>query len=250
LGLPITNTMVMTWGMTAALVLVVRWVMGGKPSLVPTRGQLVLEAFVEQLQALAQPILGKALLRDAFPLLFALFVYILMHNWSALIPGVGTVGRYDAQGHLLYFLRPANADLNTTLGLALVAMTAWAYWVLRYEGLKGFIAHTFGNKADKREVPALLYGFLFVVFFLVGLIECISILFRLVSLSFRLYGNVFGGENLLGAMQSVMRFGLPIPFYCLEFLIGAIQAFVFILLVTVYLGLACPPPDSAEHEAA
>ena len=77
------------------------------------------------------------------------------------------------------------------------------------------------------------------IFFLVGIIELISIAFRPVTLSFRLFGNVFGGENLLAAMSSISRWGLPIPFYFFELIIGVVQALVFTLLVSVYIGLIC-----------
>jgi F-type H+-transporting ATPase subunit a len=107
----------------------------------------------------------------------------------------------------------------------------------------------FGNKADKTEIPAYIYYPLFVVFFAVGVIEVISILFRPVSLSFRLFGNVFGGENLLHAMSGIQKWGLPIPFYFLELLIGFVQALVFTLLVSVYIGLICNHGDEDHGHA-
>jgi F-type H+-transporting ATPase subunit a len=92
---------------------------------------------------------------------------------------------------------------------------------------------------------------MFVLFFGVGLIEVISILFRPVSLSFRLFGNIFGGENLLHAMFGIQKWLLPAPFYILELLIGLIQAMVFTLLVAVYIGLICNHGDDhgSAHEA-
>jgi F-type H+-transporting ATPase subunit a len=105
----------------------------------------------------------------------------------------------------------------------------------------------FGNKADKNEIPALIYYPLFLIFFGVGLIEVISIAFRPVSLSFRLFGNVFGGENLLHSMSAITPWILPVPFYFLELLIGFVQALVFTLLVSVYIGLICAHGDD-HHE--
>lgn len=241
---PITNAMLTGWIISFLLIGLVRWALGGRPQLVPSRGQLVLESAVEGLQNLLKPIVGPSILPHAFPVLIGFFVFILMHNWSGLLPGVGTFGFWDESGHLLYFFRPANSDLNTTLGLSILAMLAWAYIVLRYEGFKSFVAHLFGNKADRKEVPFLIYSFLFFVFLMVGFIECVSIVFRLVSLSFRLYGNVFGGESLLATIHGIYRFILPVPFYFLEVLIGAIQALVFTLLLAVYIGLVC------NHEEA
>jgi len=105
----------------------------------------------------------------------------------------------------------------------------------------------FGNKADKKEVPAVIYYPLFIIFFLVGIIEVISIAFRPISLSLRLFGNVFGGESLMHAMSGMQKWGLPAPFYFLELLIGFVQAFVFTLLVSVYIGLICNHGDD-HHE--
>jgi F-type H+-transporting ATPase subunit a len=148
------------------------------------------------------------------------------------------------------FVRPGNADLNTTLALALVATASWFYFIMRYAGLSFVIKDLFGNKADRAEVPAYIYFPLFLVFFAVGIIEVISIMVRPISLSLRLFGNVFGGENLLHAMSSITRWGLPIPFYFLELLIGFVQALVFVLLVSVYIGLICNHGDEHEGHAS
>jgi len=86
-----------------------------------------------------------------------------------------------------------------------------------------------------------------VIFFGVGLIEIVSIMFRPISLSFRLFGNVFGGENLMHSMSAISPWGLPIVFYFLEMLIGLVQALVFTLLVSVYIGLICNHGDDAGH---
>ena len=135
-----------------------------------------------------------------------------------------------------------------TLALAIVSFVAWGYYVLRYAGLKVLLHDLFGNKADKADVPAAMYYVLFLIFFAVGFIEIISILLRLVSLSFRLYGNMFGGENLLTSIMGMAPWWLPIPlpFYFLETLIGLVQALVFTLLVAVYIGLICNH-EGEEH---
>lgn len=243
-NLPITNSMLTGWIVSVGLIMLVQFIIKGQPKLIPSKGQLVLETLLSGLKNILEPITGKNILPHAFPLLIGLFCFILIHNWSGLIPGVGTIGIIDQTGHLLYFFRPSNSDLNTTLSISIICMLAWAYLVLRFEGIKSFTSHLFGNKANRKEVPFLIYAFLFFIFILVGAIECVSILFRLVSLSFRLYGNVFGGESLLTAMQGLCKYILPVPFYFLEVLIGAIQAFVFTLLVAVYIGLVC------NHEEA
>ncbi len=202
---------------------------------------------------LTSPIVGSKVARATFPLLVGLFIYILIQNWSGLFPGVGTVKIFDQEANVWRdFVRPGNADMNSTIALALVSFIAWIYFVFRYAGPKVIIHDIFGNKANKNEIPAAIYYFLFLIFFAVGIIELISIAFRPVSLSFRLFGNVYGGENLIHAMTGILKWGLPIPFYFLEILIGFVQALVFTLLVSVYIGLICNHGDGHEegHGAA
>ncbi|MEY4489185.1 MAG: hypothetical protein RIQ79_1693 [Verrucomicrobiota bacterium] len=240
--LPVTNSMVTSWLVAAVLIIVIRLAIK-KPQLVPTRGQAMVERLVEGVLDLISPIVGSKVAKHTFPLLIALFTFILIQNWSGLFPGVGTV---FYQGKEL--IRPGNADMNGTIALAIVSFAAWFYFIMRYAGPKLVLFDIFGNKADKKEIPAVIYYFLFVIFFAVGLIEIVSIVFRPVSLSFRLFGNVFGGENLLHAMSGMCKWGLPIPFYFLELLIGFVQALVFTLLVSVYIGLICNHGDDHHDD--
>jgi F-type H+-transporting ATPase subunit a len=243
--LPITNSMVTSWTVAIVLIVVIRIAIK-RPTLVPSRGQAVVEYLVEGVMDLITPIVGNRVAKPAFPLLVGLFTFILIQNWSGLVPGVGTIFmRHHVTGEMLEFVRPGNADLNSTVALALVAFVAWFYFIMRYAGPSFVFKDIFGNKANKREIPSIIYYPLFLVFGAVGLIEIVSIIFRPISLSFRLFGNVYGGENLLHAMSSMSRWGLPIPFYFLELLIGFVQALVFTLLVSVYIGLICNHGD--EH---
>lgn len=237
--LPITNSMVTSWIVSLLLILGIRLAVGKKPQLVPSKGQAIVESLVVGIQNMIEPIVGKRMVKHTFPLLVGFFIFILIHNWSGLIPGVGTFGHYDDHGHLLYYFRPGSADLNLTLALSIVSFTAWLYFIVRYAGFKTIAYDIFGNKADKRDVPATAYYGLFLIFFAVGIIEIISIVFRLVSLSFRLFGNIFGGENLITSITGIFSYILPVPFYFLEILIGFIQAFVFTLLTAIYIGLIC-----------
>ncbi len=246
-GLGVTNSMVMSWVVSFLIIVAVRW-MVGQPKLIPGRAQATIEVMMERVRNLITPIVGAHMVRPTFPLLMALFFFILLHNWSSLLPGVGTVGHIENGGHLVYFFRPGNADLNGTLALAIIAMVSWFYFVIRYAGWRALVFDLFGNKANKKEVPAMLYHFLFFVFLGVGVIEVISILFRPISLSLRLYGNVFGGENLLHSVSGLLAWLLPVPFYFLEFLIGFVQALVFTLLVSVYIGSVCNHGDHADAQ--
>ena len=243
--LPVTNSMVATWTIALALIIVIR-LATRNPRLVPTRSQAIVESLVQGVLDLITPIVGARAARPAFPLLVGLFTYILIQNWSGLLPGVGTIKVLE-HGEWKELIRPGNADMNSTVALAAVSMLCWLYFVLRYAGVRVLVHDLFGNKADRREIPVVIYYLLYVIFFGVGLIEIISILFRPVSLSFRLFGNVFGGENLMHAMFGIVKWIVPTPFYFLELLIGFVQALVFTLLVSVYIGLICNHGDEAEH---
>lgn len=240
--LPISNSMVTSWVVAALLVIAIRLAVR-KPTLIPSHGQAFVEHLVEGIMDLIKPIIGAKAYRAAFPVLVSLFIFILIQNWSGLIPGVGTIFKTNEEGGWMELIRPGNADMNGTIALAICAMLTWLYLIVRYAGPKAIFLDIFGNKADKTETPAVIYYPLFLIFFAVGLLEIVSISFRPVSLSFRLFGNVFGGENLIHAMSGMQRWGLPIPFYFLEVLIGFVQAFVFTLLVSVYIGLICNHGD-------
>lgn len=240
-GIPITNAITTSWFFSLLIIIAFRLMMK-KPQLIPSKGQAIIESLLEGIRGIIAPIVGKKVAKVTFPILIGFFTFILIHNWSGLLPGVGTFGFWEGEGaqrHLTYFFRPANADLNMTLALALVSFFAWLYITLRYAGIKVIANDLFGNKADKNEIPIALYFCLFAIFFIVGLIEIISIIFRPVSLSLRLFGNVFGGENLLASITGLVGWIVPAPFYFLEILVGLVQALVFIILVSVYIGLIC-----------
>ena len=241
LGLPITNSMITTWVIAIVLIVAIRLAVG-KASLIPTRGQAVVEGLYTGIESVMEPIVGKKMIGKVLPMLLCLFIFILINNWSGLIPGVGAFGWKDASGNIAeYYFRPANSDLNTTVALAGIAILGWLYFVLRYAGIKLLIFDLFGNKADKKETPAALYVFLSAVFLLVGCIEVVSIAIRPVTLSMRLFGNVLGGETLLTTILNMLPWYIPgaLPFYLLETLVGLIQALVFTLLTAVYIGLIC-----------
>ena len=142
--------------------------------------------------------------------------------------------------------RGANADLNMTLAMALVFMACWLVWSLREVGPLGFVKELFAPKGD---TTGFLKVLMVVVFLAAGCIEVISILFRPVSLSFRLYGNIFAGENMLETMARLvpgLGWLLPIPFYFLELLVGLVQALVFMLLTAVFTLLMCQHAEG-EH---
>jgi len=246
-GWAITNSMVTGWGISLVLIAFVLLLVR-RPQIFPTRGQAVFESLLEGLRDLFEPIVGKRAFPAAFPLLVTFFIFILFHNWMGLIPGVGTVGwGHDVDGKFEVttpFIRPFNSDFNSTIALALISFGAYLIIIFKYAGPKVILWDLFGNKAEKAETPAWLYPILSLVFILVGLIELFSIAIRPFTLSVRLFGNIFGGENLLHGT------GFFPVFYFMELLVGLIQALVFTLLTSVYIGLICNHGDDHDHDEA
>lgn len=247
-GWRITNSMVTGWLISLAIITVIL-VAVGNPKVLPGKAQSVFESILEALRDLFEPIVGKKAFPAVFPLLVTLFIFILIQNWSGLLPGVGTIGKghTDAEGHFHLtqpWIRPFTADFNSTIALALISFGAFLIIIFKYAGPKLILWDLFGNKADKKETPAWLYPILSLVFLVVGFIEVFSISIRPFTLSVRLFGNVFGGENLLHGTSF-----FPV-FYFMELLVGLIQATVFTLLSAVYVGLICNHGDDHDHDHA
>jgi F-type H+-transporting ATPase subunit a len=236
-GFPVSNSVLTTWIIALLIIVVVR-VLVGTPKIIPSKGQAFVEDVASGLRNALEPIVGKSMIGKVFPTLCGFFVFILLMNWSGLLPGVGTL-KYNGGTHWLDAIRPATSDLNTTLALSIVSFLAWTYFVLRYAGVKVLIFDLFGNKSDRKEVGWPMWIMLSFIFLGVGGIEVVSITFRLISLSFRLYGNVFGGENLIHSLGGIAPYVVPALAGLLEVLVGLIQAFVFTLLSAVYIGLIC-----------
>ena len=247
-GIPVSNSILTTWILAAVVIIAIR-VLIGTPKIVPNKGQALVENMASGLRDALEPIVGKSMIGKVFPTLCGFFIFILLMNWSGLLPGVGTI-KYNSDGHWLDAIRPATSDLNTTLALSIISFVAWTYFVLRYAGFKVLIFDLFGNKADKKELSTPMWIMLSFIFLGVGGIEVVSIAFRLISLSFRLYGNVFGGENLIHALGGIAPYVVPAIAGLLEVLVGLIQAFVFTLLSAVYIGLICNHEGGHDEEHA
>jgi len=248
-GFFLTNSMLVTWIVALVLILFAR-LATRRLADVPTGMQNFWEWLVESLYEFLEGIIGSSLVKKTFWFFATVFVFILASNWFGLIPGVGTVGWGAAGEHGFKVLRPAlrgvNADLNMTFAMAMIFFACWTFWALQVNGVGGFVLHIFGPKGDTTGFLKLL---MIGVFLLVGLLEVVSILFRPVSLSFRLYGNIFAGENMLEAMMVLvpsLGWLIPIPFYFLEVLVGLVQALVFMLLTAVFTLLICTHDEGHE----
>jgi F-type H+-transporting ATPase subunit a len=223
-----------------------------KTSLIPSGLQNFAEWVVESLIEFLSGIMGDKLARKTFWFYGTVFLFILCANWFGLLPGVGSIGWGHETEHGFHVSRPilrgANADFNMTFALASTFFVLWLIWSVRANGVGGFFSHIFVYHGDATgAMKALLY----LIFFLVGFLEVISIMIRPVSLTFRLYGNIYAGESLL---EKMLHMGGPIfgwlaalPFFGLELMVGLIQALVFTLLTAVFTSLMCQHGD--EHHA-
>jgi F-type H+-transporting ATPase subunit a len=249
-GFPITNSMVVTWIVAVGLLLFAR-LSTRHMTAVPGRAQNFFEWLVEGVYGLLESIIGRHLVDRTFWFFATIFIFILAANWVGLLPGVGTIGwgHHTAHGFTVDqpLFRGANADLNMTLAMALVFFACWIVWAFQEVGIRGVLKELFAPKGD---VTGLLRVLMILVFFAAGCLEIVSILFRPVSLSFRLYGNIFAGENMLEAMATLvpgLGWLLPVPFYFMELLVGLVQAMVFMLLTAVFTLLIC---QHEEHPVA
>jgi len=260
----LSNSILVAVIVTVAILLFTRMATR-RMALVPDGRQNFVEFVIEFLYGQVEEIVGEKIAPKVFPLLATLFIFILSANWFGLIPGVGTIGFGEKIGFLTIdphdhdfvpLLRPATADLNMTFAMAAVFMVVWLWITIRETGVIGFIKHTF---APKGGLTGIMWWGLLPIFMFVGVIEIISILFRPVSLSFRLLGNVYAGETLLHSMGNIgelMDLGpklsavlgvlVPLPFYFMEILVGLIQAIVFTLLCAVYVQLSTAH-DEDDH---
>lgn len=262
--LSVTNSMFMMF-VVMAILLIVFWWVGRSMKMVPGRFQGLVELLIEYLSSLTEGSGGKAFGRKVFPLVSGLFIFILFANYTGLLPGVGTIGvereivepaiaaistTQTTQGEteavvhekaLVPFLRPPTADINMTLAMAIVAFIAVQVYGIQSHGVKGRIKHLAN--------PPFLFP-----------IEVIGEFSRIISLSARLFGNVFAGEALLGVMYAITaKIGflvipiiVPVVFLGLELLFGTIQALVFAMLTLVYIAIAAAHEhgdDSHEEHA-
>ncbi len=238
----VTNSMIVTWIVALGLIVFAQ-VATRRMKPVPSGAQNFWEWLVESLYEFLEGIIGPGLVKKTFWFFATIFIFILATNWFGLIPGVGTIGWGEQTPHGFEVTRPlfrgGNADLNMTFAMAMVFMVLWLVWALQANGIRGFFAHLFGAKGESSGVLKIL---LVIIFFLVGFLEVFSICFRPISLSFRLFGNIYAGENMLEAMSKLvpaLGWLLPVPFYFMELLVGVVQALVFTLLTAVFTMLIC-----------
>lgn len=217
---PITNTILDTILVDIVLIGGAFYI-GKKITLIPTSTfQNIAESLIETFYGLTESISQHAASK-IFPYFMTFFIYILFINWSGLIPGVGSIGFFH-EHELVPLFRSAASDLNATLGLALVSAVATHSLSIKMVGIKEYLGRYFSLN------PINLF---------IGILEIISELTKVVSLSFRLFGNIYAGEVVLVTVSSIFAFIFPLPFLLLEVIVGFVQALVFSMLTMAFMAI-------------
>lgn len=217
---PITNTVLHTLLVDALLITGVIYI-NKKLTLIPNNFfQNAIEGIIETFYNLTESI-AKPQASKIFPYFASFFIFILVANWSSLLPGIGTIGIWE-HGELIPLLRGTTSDLNTTLALALISAVATHMLSLKIIGIKEYLSRYFSLN------PINLF---------VGILEIVSEITKVVSLSFRLFGNIFAGEVVLLTVSSIFAFVFPLPFLLLEVIVGMVQALVFSMLTMVFMAI-------------
>lgn len=228
-SLPITNTILNTIAVDALIIYGV-FHLNKNFNKIPGMFQNIVETIVEIFYDLTETIAGKNT-NTIFPYFMSFFIFILITNWTGLIPGNGSIGLREGK-ELVPFFRNATSDLNLTLALTIISLFATHFFAIKTVGIKEYLGRYFSLN------PLNLF---------VGLLEIVSEVTKLISLSFRLFGNIFAGEVLLLTIGSMFAFLLPLPFMALEILVGLVQAMVFAMLTMVFMSMLMTPHSESAH---
>ncbi len=227
----INNSLITTWIVMAVLI-VFAYFVGKNIKKVPGVFQNLAEMIIEYLYNLTEGLAGEHRTERFFPFLATFFIFIMAANYIGLLPGMGTIGYFTTQAGEKTFIplfRSANADINVTLSLALISVGLTHYFSITTVGIVDYLKRYFSIN------PIYLF---------VGLLEIVSEFTKIISLSFRLFGNIFAGEVLLSTISSMLAFIAPLPFMSLELLVGFVQAMVFMMLTLVFMVIL-----TEKHEA-
>ncbi len=229
---PITNSFLVTLVISAIIIIGALLLKRGMKNGKPDGFQNMIEMVFEGLLDLVDSVTGdREQTRKFFPLVATIFIFVILINWVEIVPGLGTVGVEEVHhGHkmLLPFIRSAAADLNVTLVIALIAVVASQFMGITALGFKKYAGKFLVSPFKK---PYFVGTF-------VGILEIISEFAKIISFSFRLFGNIFAGEVLLTVMLMLVPLFIPLPFLFLEIFVGFVQALVFAMLTLVFMKMA------------
>lgn len=233
-GIPLYNTFVSTLIVDAVLLAIV-FVIYKNINRIPGTLQSIFEMLIDYFHTLVEQISGNRV-KAIFPWVTSFFIVILFSNLLGLLPGVGSIGIEHQSNHgettLTPLLRPGTSDFNMTLALAVVSVVATHAIGIRYTGIKDYLSRFFSLN------PIYLF---------VGILELVSEVTKLFSLSFRLFGNIFAGEVVLATISGLFAFIAPIPFLLLESIVAMVQALVFAMLTMVFMSILSTPHHGEEH---
>jgi len=233
---PVTNSFLMTL-IISAIVIVSSLIIKSRLKLVPKGFQniieYVMEAFLNLIDSVTQ---DRRQTKKFFPIVVTIFLFVILSNWIELVPGLGTVGVKEVREGkeiLVPFIRSASADLNVTLAIALISV-----FTAQFMGIAAIGVVRYGGKffVSPFRKPYFIGTF-------VGILELISEVAKIISFSFRLFGNIFAGEVLLIVMLNLVPYFIPLPFLFLELFVGFVQALVFAMLTLVFLKMAVTAHD-------
>ena len=241
----ITNTMLSAW--ITSLLLVALFVFGiRRARMVPGRLQNLIEIAIESLMGFVEGVIGRDLGRRVFPLIATIFLFVAFNAWIALLPIYPSLGFKNADGDIVaHLLRSAGTDLNMPLALALVSFVFVEYWGLRRLGFRYLgkfipVGEVIRNIRRRQVFKALIACF-------VGFLEGISELVRVLSFTFRLFGNMTAGEVLTLMATFLVPFVATVFVYGLELLVGVVQALIFAGLTLVFVTVATTPHEEEQH---
>jgi len=231
---PVTNTILDTLFVDGLIVAGI-YILNKNFSKIPSGFQNMIELVVEGFYNLTESISPKNVKR-IFPYFASFFIFILLLNWSGLIPGFGTIGfsqiGENGTKEFIPFLRGAGSDINLTLALAIISVLATHIMSINVLGIKEYLSRYFSLNP---------------IFLFVGFLEIISEFTKMISLSFRLFGNVYAGEVVLQTISGIAAFFVPIPFYALEIIVGLVQALVFAILTMAFMSILTTPHHEESH---
>ena len=224
--LPVTNTLVTSW-LVMAVIITISFLATKNIKRIPSGIQNFVELIVEGMYSLTKD-LAHEKTKYFFPIVMTFFLFILTANLFGLLPGVMTLTT-TINEHKIPILRPMNTDLNMTLALSMISLALTHYYAVKFLGIGGYLKKWFSFN---------------LILLFVGLLELVSEFTKMISLSFRLFGNIFAGEIVLTTVSGLFAFFAPLPFYLLEVLVGVVQAAVFMMLTLVFMTVL-----SEKHEA-
>ena len=226
-GLRITNSLLATILVDVVLLALVFYVRTNI-SMIPSRIQLITESAIGYFYSLTEQIAGK-FTNSIFPWFASFFIFIFTANIIGLLPGFGSIGFFhheETREVFVPLLRTATSDFNVTFGLAAVSLAATHILAIKYNGIIEYLKRFFSLNP---------------IFLFVGVLELVSEFTKVISLSFRLFGNIYAGEVVIHTVSSLLAFVAPIPFLLLESIVALVQALVFSMLTMVFMTILITP---------